>query len=72
MRKLEKRRFREEKRAAREIKEREEKKKLDEHTKKAANLEVETMLDGLTLEESDVDSDDAVCPKCGLAYWGML
>ena len=26
------------------------------------------MLDGLTLEESDVDSDDAVCPKCGLAY----
>ena len=44
------------------------KKKLDEHTKKAANLEVETMLDGLTL---DVDSDDAVCPKCGLAYWGM-
>ena len=73
LRKLEKRRFREEKRAAKERskREREEKKKqkeVDKYTKEAANLEVETMLDGLTLEESDVDSDDAVCPKCGLAY----
>ena len=73
LKKLERKKFQEEKKAKKEKlkKEKEEKKKQKELAKQAKKAgegpeELERMLSGLALDGDE--SDDAVCPNCGLLY----